>query len=70
MLESWCLEVSIAMTDSMTKSNLGGIILAYMSQLVFMVKGSQGRKSRQEPGSRNWSRDHGEAVLTGLLPVA
>lgn len=51
MLESWCLEVSIAMTDSMTKSNLGGIILAYMSQLVFMVKGSQGRNLEAGTGA-------------------
>ena len=28
----------------------------------------QGRNSRQEPGGRNWSGDHGEVLLMGCLP--
>lgn len=56
------------MINTMTKSNLGGIVSACMFQLQVMAKGSQGRNSRQnlEVGAGV------DAVekLTGLLPIA
>jgi hypothetical protein len=41
----------------MTKSNIGSRIVRIES-------------SRQEPRSRNWSRDHGRTLLTDLLFMA
>lgn len=38
--------------------------------LLHIIKGSQVRRSRQKPGGRNWSRNHGRMLLTGLVPVA
>lgn len=35
-----------------------------------ITKESQGRNSRQESRSRNWSRSHGGVLLTGLLTMA
>ena len=34
------------------------------------TEGSQGKYSRQEPGSRSWCRSHGGVLLTGLLLMA
>lgn len=34
-----------------------------------ILEGSQGTSWGQEPGARNWSRDHGGMLLTGLLSV-
>jgi hypothetical protein len=39
----------------------------YMSTTQSMIKGRQGRKSRQECGGRNWHRSHGGVLLTALL---
>lgn len=33
-------------------------------------EGSQGRWSKQEPGGRDWSRDHGWILLTGFAHMA
>lgn len=41
-----------------------------MFQLTSVTKGSQDRHSSQEPGSRNWSKDHVGTLLTGLIPMA
>jgi hypothetical protein len=41
---------------------------AYISTLLFITKGSQGRDSSRS-GSRSWCRGHGGMFLTGLLPL-
>lgn len=52
------------MINTMSKRNLGrkGLISNY--NLQSFVKGTQGREG---PGGRNWSRHHGEMLLTGLV---
>lgn len=52
------------MIHTMSKRNLGrkGLISNY--NLQSFVKGTQGREG---PGGRNWSRHHGEMLLTGLV---
>jgi hypothetical protein len=42
--------------------------LASRSQ--FIIRGHQGKNSRQEPGGRDWSRSHGGTLLTDLLSTA
>ena len=47
------------------------VYLAYSFTLLFTIRGSKaGTQAGQEPGSRNWSRDHGGVLLNGLLSVA
>lgn len=52
----------------MTKINLWreGFIL-HLHTIVHNEMQNQGRSSKQEPGGRNWSKGHGEMLLTGLL---
>lgn len=51
--------------NTVTKTNLGRKGLSSSSSLQFIMKESEGRKSEQEPGSRNY----GGALLTQLLPM-
>jgi hypothetical protein len=44
---------SFAVINTMTKSNFGRKGLFPLYSVQFMVKGSQGRCSEQEPGGRN-----------------
>lgn len=48
--------------NTTAKSNLGkGFISAY--RLQFLIKGRQGTNWRQEPGGRNWSREHQDRLF-------
>ena len=38
-------------------------------QVIVCHLGSHGRNSKEEPGGRNWSRDHGTVLLTDLLLI-
>ena len=54
--------LSVTVIHTMSK---GG----FRRQVRATVEGNPGGSSRQEPGGRNWSRDHGGALLTGLQPM-
>jgi hypothetical protein len=56
----------------MTISNLEkkGFILLTLPHCRPIIKGSQGRKSRQVPGGRSWHRGHGRVLFTGLFFMA
>ena len=47
-----------------------GFVSSWYSGHNPITEGSWGRNSRQEPGGRNWSRDHGETLLPGLFSTA
>lgn len=48
--------------------NIANFLLTGM--IKFIINRTQGRNSRQEPGSRSWSRDHGGMMVPGLPSVA
>lgn len=65
----WCLLVFIIMIKLHKQKQFAEELISFMYTLQSIIFGSQGRKSRQEPGGRNWSRGHKEVLLSSLLSL-
>lgn len=61
---------SFSLINTMNKSNLGRDGFKWLTHpwSQSITKESQDRKSRQEPGDRDWNRGCGGALLTRLVP--
>ena len=49
------------------QKNLGGNDLYHLIDYKVITEGSQGKNTRQEPGSRNWSRKYREVLFTNVF---